>query len=81
MEQAYALDAKNGYTLWTDATSTEVESVRVAFEVLPNGKSVPICHQFMRYHMVLDIKMKDFRHKARLVAGGPMIQQSVERDH
>ena len=44
----------------------------MAFEVLPDEKSVPICHQFVQCHMVLIIKMKDFRHEARLVAGGHM---------
>ena len=47
VEQALALDAKNGNTLWADAISKEMENVRVAFEVLPGGKSVPIGHQFV----------------------------------
>ena len=61
VEQAYALDAKNGNTLWADAISKEMVNVRVAFEVLPDGKSVPIGHQFVRCHMVFDIKMEDFQ--------------------
>ena len=44
----------------------------MAFKVLPNGKSVPIGNSFVQCHMVFDIKTKDFRHKARLVAGGHM---------
>ena len=51
------------------------KNVRVAFEVLPNGKSVPIGHQFMQCHMVFDIKIEDFRHKARLVAEGHMTKK------
>ena len=47
MEEAYALDAKNGNTLWADVISKEKENVRVAFEVLPDEKSVPIAHQFV----------------------------------
>ena len=45
VEQAYALDAKNDSTLWADAISKEVEKVKVAFEFLSDGKSVPMCHQ------------------------------------
>ena len=41
VEQALALDAKNGNNLWTDMKSKEMENVRVAFEILPYGKSVP----------------------------------------
>ena len=72
VDQALALDAKNGNTLWADATSNEIKNFKVAFEVLPDGKSVPIGHQFVQCHMVFDINMEDFRCKARLVAGGHM---------
>ena len=72
MEEAYALDAENGNTLWADAISKEMENVRVAFKVLPDWKSVPIGQHFVQCHMVFDTKMEDFRQKARLVAGGHM---------
>ena len=61
VEQALALDAKNGNTLWANAISKEMENVRVAFEVLPDGKPVPVGHHFVQCHMVFDIKMEDFR--------------------
>ena len=60
VEEACAIDAKNGNTLWVDAISKEMENVRVVFEVLSNGKSVPIGHQFVLCHLVFDIKVKDF---------------------
>ena len=44
----------------------------MAFEVLPDRKSVPIGHQFVQCHMVFDVKMEDFRCNARHVAGGHM---------
>ena len=47
VEQALALDAKNGITLGADAISKEMENVRVIFEVLSDGKSTPIGHQFV----------------------------------
>ena len=72
VKQTYVLDAKNGNTLWADAISKEVKNVRVAFEVLPDWKSVPIGNQFVKCQMVFNIKMEDFRQKARLVAGGYM---------
>ena len=49
-------------------------NVRVAFEVLPDGKSASKVHQFLQFQMVLDIKMEDFRQKAKLVAGDHMIK-------
>ena len=47
------------------------------FEILPDGKKAHTCHQFLRCHMVFDIKVEDFRHKARLVAGNHMTAQST----
>ena len=44
----------------------------MAFEALPDGKSAVIGHKFVQCRLVLDIKMEDFRQKARLVAGGHM---------
>ena len=46
-EQIFAQDANNCNTLWADAISKEMENVRVVFEVLPDGKSVPIDQQFV----------------------------------
>ena len=74
VEEALALDAKNGNSLWADTISKEMENVRVAFEVLPDGKPVPMGNQFVQYHKVFDIKMEDFRCKTRLVAGGHMTE-------
>ena len=66
-EQAYALDAKNGNTLWVDALYKELENVRVAFNVLPDENKAPTDHQFLHHHMAFNMKMKDFKHKARFV--------------
>ena len=68
MEQTYALDAKSGNTLWVDVISKEIENIRVAFEVLSEGKSVPLGHQFLQSHIVFNIEMENVRQKARLVA-------------
>ena len=41
----------------------------MAQEILPGGKKGPIGHHFVQCHMIFDVKMEDFRHTARLVAG------------
>ena len=46
-----------------DAISQEMDNVRVAFKVLPDGKKAPIGSQFVQCHMVFDLKMEDFRQK------------------
>ena len=57
VEQVYAMDAKNGNTLWADAISEEMENVRVAFEILPDWRSLLIGHQLVQCHMVFDMKI------------------------
>ena len=47
VEEALALDVKNGNMLWADTISKEMENNRLAFEVLSDGKSVSICQQFV----------------------------------
>jgi hypothetical protein len=68
--EAKELDHKNGNTLWTDAIAKEMKEVQKAFEILPDGKTAPIGYQKIPCHMVFDVKMEEFKRKARLVAGG-----------
>ena len=42
----------------------------MSFKVLPDGKPVPIGHRFVWCRMEFDIKMVNFRRKARLRTGG-----------
>ena len=51
-----------------------MREVRIAFNILPDGSSAPIGYQKIPCHMIFDIKMEDFRQKARLVAGGHLTQ-------
>jgi hypothetical protein len=70
--EAYALDKKNGNTLWADliAKAKEMKNVWIAFKILANGDKVPIGFQRMRCHMIFDIKMEDLHWKSQLVGGG-----------
>jgi hypothetical protein len=70
VKEALALDRKNCNTLWADAIPKEMKEVRIAFDILPDGHSAPIGYQQIPCHMIFDVKMEDFRQKARLVAGG-----------
>jgi hypothetical protein len=70
IKEALDLDRKNGNTLWADAIAKEMKEVCIAFNILLDGHSVPIGYQKIPCHMIFDVKMEDFRWKARLVAGG-----------
>jgi hypothetical protein len=64
------LDEENGNTLWQDAIRKEMNNVRIAFKVLNGEEDIPPTYQEIRCHMIFDVKMEDFRRKARLMAGG-----------
>jgi len=57
---------------WTDSISKEMTNVRVAFDILKEGVRVSIGHKQIKCHIIFDVKMEDFRRKARLVAGRHM---------
>ena len=61
VKEALAMDATNKNTLWADAIAKEMKNVRVAFNILPDGEDPPPGYQFVRCHMIFDVKMEDFR--------------------
>jgi hypothetical protein len=71
-DEAVKLDGENGNSLWQDAVRKDMTNVKVAFKVLDDGETVPPCSQEINCRHIFDIKMEDFRRKARLVAGGHM---------
>ena len=79
VEEAKKVDNQNGNTLWWDAICKEMRNVRPTFEVFEgNNDQLPVGYQFMKCHMIFDVKFKgNFRHKAQLVAGGHMTKTTV----
>ena len=69
--EAEELDRINGNDYWKKAIEKELNKVRVAFELLPDGEKVPVGSKLINYHIIFDVKM-DLTRKARLVAGGHM---------
>ena len=69
-KEAVEIDKENGNRLWQDAIDKEMAAVRVAFAVLDDDTKVPPGFQEIVCHLVFDVKMEDFRRKARYVAGG-----------
>jgi hypothetical protein len=64
VKEALALDRKNGNTLWVDAIVKEMKEVRIAFNILPDGRSAPIGYQKIPCHMIFDVKMEDYQTKS-----------------
>jgi hypothetical protein len=72
VQEAYAIDKSNGNDDWRKSIQKEMNDVMIAFQVLEDTEDVPIGHQYVKCHMIFDVKMENFRRKARLVAGGHM---------
>ena len=74
VQEAYDIDKEHGDTRWADAIQKEMNDVRVAFHILDDDKAVPPGYQYMDCHLIFDIKFDGFRFKARMVAGGHMVE-------
>jgi hypothetical protein len=69
VKEALELDRKNGNTFWADAIKKELESIKVAFNVLGKDDVVPPGYSEITCHLIFDVKF-DLTRKARYVAGG-----------
>ena len=49
-----------------------MNNVNIAFDIIPDGERVPNGYQKIRCHVIFDVKIEDFRCKARLVSDGDM---------
>ena len=68
VEEILMPDKANGNTLWSNAIAKEMKNAKVAFKIIDDNESVPRNHQFVKYHMIFDVKIDKFRQKARLVS-------------
>ena len=75
VKEALQLDAKNGNTLWQDALEIEMSALEDmdCFEFMEKGYDPGEGWQRTRLHMIFDVKADTLRHKARLVAGGHLV--------
>ena len=71
--EAYLFDRESGTNYWTKAIDKELQTVNVAFDIKERGVSPPSGYQFIKCHMIFDVK-PDLTRKARFVAGGHMMR-------
>ena len=67
VKEAVELDAKNGDTKSMDEVLKEMTNFRFAFELLEDGERAPIGHKQIKFHLIYDVKMEDFRRKLDLL--------------
>jgi len=73
VKEALEIDRENRNTFWQDAIAKEMKNVKVAFKILEGNEPIPIGYQYMDCHIIFDVKLDGFIRKARMVAGGHMI--------
>ena len=71
LQDAYKLDKENGNSKWAAAIRVEVNKLKAydVFEAMTEGSRAPEGYSRIPLHWVFDVK-HDFRHRARIVAGG-----------
>ncbi len=60
VDDALAIDGHTDTTLWANAIAKEMNNVRVISDALEGSRGVPHGIQFVKYHMIFDIKIEDF---------------------
>ena len=79
VREALLLDAKNKNNLWSEAIKKEMTALDNAgvFQYKSPNYEIPKEYQFAPLRMIFKIKQEDLRRKARLVAGGHVIDSSM----
>ena len=78
-KQALEFDKANGNTLWEESIKKELDQIidYKTFKILEAGSQPPKDHTYVSLTLLFVVK-HDGRHKARLVAGGDLIDPATE---
>ena len=69
VDEALRFDKLNGNTFWRDAINKEMENLKVAFEIKPEGFRPPVNYTLATSHLILDVRMT-LQRKSRWVKDG-----------
>jgi hypothetical protein len=72
VQEAHSINKSKGNNDWHMAIHKEMNNMMVAFQLLDNNEDMPVGHQYVQCHMIFNMKMENFSHKSRFVAGGHM---------
>jgi hypothetical protein len=76
VKDALDIDAQTGYTFWRETIAREMRNVMPVFE-FSDDDIVPKGCNLITWHVIFDVKF-DLTHKARLVAGGKLVDAPKE---
>ena len=83
VKEALLFDQENGNTLWADAIAMEMTALETAgvWSYYPPHYKPPKDFQYTPLTMIFDVKQEDLRRKARLVAGGHVVESSMHESY
>ena len=79
VKEALIFDRQNNNTLWGDAILKEMTALDQArcFKYYPPTYKVPQGYQYAPLRLIFDVKQENLRRKARLVAGGHVVNSNM----
>ena len=83
VKEALSLDKINKNTLWADAMEKEMNGLNNAncFTYFPGHHRFSKEYQYAPLRMIFDVKKEDLHRKARLVAGGHVVNSSMFKSY
>ena len=54
----FGIDDENCNTLWRDSLNKEIENIKVAFDMIPDGNSPPVNCNKSSGHLIFDMRIK-----------------------
>ena len=73
VKRALEIDAETGTDFWKKAIEKEMSTVMKAFDIKEAGAPKPVGMNFIKCHLVFDIKAGTLQRKARFVADGSRV--------
>ena len=70
VKRAFEIDEETGTTFWQDALQKEMGTAMKAFDIQPEGSKQPQGREFIKCHVVFDIKQGTLQRKCQFVADG-----------
>ena len=79
VKEALLFDKENNNNTWSEAIKKEMGALDKAgvFEYCHPDSTIPDSYQYAPLRMIFEVKQEDLRRKARLVAGGHVVDSSM----
>ena len=83
IREALILDKENGNNLWSEAIQKEMTALNDAavFIYHPPSYKVGSQYQYAPLRIIFDVKQEDLRRKARMVAGGHVVNSTMHQSY